>query len=106
VDAGAIRVDGRDIRELPQDGLRRQLGIVLQDTFLFSDTVLENIRYGRLGATDEECVAAAELANADQFIRRLPEGYHTPLAERAGTLSQGQRHCWPSPGPCWPIRAS
>jgi len=64
---------------------------VLQDTFLFSDTVLENIRYGRLDATDEECVAAARLANADQLIRRLPQGYQTLLSERATNLSQGQR---------------
>ena len=91
VDQGAILLDGRDIREAKQDSLRRQLGIVLQDTFLFSDTVMENIRYGRLDATDEECIAAARLANADQFIERLPEGYQTPLAERASTLSQGQR---------------
>ncbi|MBN1135936.1 MAG: ATP-binding cassette domain-containing protein, partial [Anaerolineae bacterium] len=91
VDEGAILLDGRDIRQVKQDGLRRQLGIVLQDTFLFADTVLENIRYGRLDATDEECMAAARLANADTFIQHLPEGYQTSLAERAGTLSQGQR---------------
>jgi len=91
VDRGAILLDGCDIRQVKQDTLRRQLGIVLQDTFLFADTVLENIRYGRLDATDEECMAAARLANADQFIQRLPEGYQTSLAERAGTLSLGQR---------------
>ena len=91
VDEGSIRIDGRDIREVTQDSLRRQVGLVLQDTFLFSDTVLENIRYGRLDATDEECVAAARLANADQFIRRLPQGYQTLLSERATNLSQGQR---------------
>jgi len=91
VDAGAIRIDGHDIRDVSQDSLRRQVGLVLQDTFLFSDTVLENIRYGRLDATDEECIAAARLANADQFIRRLPQGYQTQLSERAGNLSQGQR---------------
>jgi ATP-binding cassette subfamily B protein len=91
VDKGAILIDRHDIRTIRQDSLRRQLGIVLQDTFLFADTVLENIRYGRLGATDEECVAAARLANADQFIRRLPEGYQTVLSERASNLSQGQR---------------
>ncbi|HEY9594493.1 MAG TPA: ABC transporter ATP-binding protein [Spirochaetia bacterium] len=90
-EAGTIRIDGRDIRTLRIDGVRRQLGIVLQDTFLFSDTVMENIRYGRLDATDEECIAAATLANADQFIRRLPEGYATELSERAGNISQGQR---------------
>jgi ATP-binding cassette subfamily B protein len=91
VDEGAIRLDEHNIREVRQDSLRRQLGIVLQDTFLFSTTAMENIRYGRLDATDEECIAAARLANADQFIERLPEGYQTPLAERASTLSQGQR---------------
>ncbi|MFO7696130.1 MAG: ABC transporter ATP-binding protein [Anaerolineae bacterium] len=91
VDQGALLIDGRDIRDVQQDSLRQQLGIVLQDTFLFSDTVMENIRYGRLEATDEECIEAARLANADQFIQRLPEGYETPLSERASTLSQGQR---------------
>ncbi len=91
VDTGAIRIDGHDIRDVTQDSLRRQLGIVLQETFLFADTVMENIRYGRPEATDDECIAAARLANADQFIQRLPEGYQTHLAERASTLSQGQR---------------
>ncbi len=91
VDQGAILLDGCDIRHVRQDSLRRQLGIVLQDTFLFAETVLENIRYGRLDATDEECIAAARLANADPFIQHLSEGYQTSLAERAGTLSQGQR---------------
>jgi ATP-binding cassette subfamily B protein len=67
------------------------LGIVLQDTFLFAGTLLENIRYGRLDATDEEVMAAARLANADQFIHRLPQGYQTPLSERGSNLSQGQR---------------
>ncbi|MFZ5915701.1 MAG: ABC transporter ATP-binding protein [Chloroflexota bacterium] len=91
VDQGAILLDGYDIRQVRQDSLRRQLGIVPQDTFLFAETVLENIRYGRLDATDEACMAAARLANADSFIQHLPEGYQTSLAERAGTLSQGQR---------------
>ncbi len=91
VDGGAIRIDGRDIREVQKDTLRRKLGIVLQDTFLFSGTVMENIRYGRLDASDEDCIAAARLANADQFVRRLPKGYETKLSERAGNLSQGQR---------------
>jgi ATP-binding cassette subfamily B protein len=91
IDAGEIRVDGVDIRRLRRDDLRRALGIVLQDTFLFSDTVMENIRYGRLDATDDEVVAAAKMANADHFIRRLPQGYDTPLSERGGNLSQGQR---------------
>ncbi|MBN1401674.1 MAG: ABC transporter ATP-binding protein [Anaerolineae bacterium] len=91
IGCGAIRIDGLDIRKLKKDDLRRQLGIVLQDTFLFSDSVMENIRYGRLDATDEEVIAAAQLANAHQFIARLPEGYATPLSERGSNLSQGQR---------------
>lgn len=88
---GAITIDGRDIRTMPKNDLRRMLGIVLQDTFLFAGTVLENIRYGRLEASDDECIRAAILADADHFIRQLPEGYRTRLSERAGNLSQGQR---------------
>jgi ATP-binding cassette subfamily B protein len=91
VDEGAIRIDGHDLRVVQKESLRRQLGIVLQDTFLFADTVMENIRYGRLDATDEEVIAAATVANADQYIRRLPDGYQTRLSERASNLSQGQR---------------
>ncbi len=91
IDAGCITIDGLDIRAVQKAGLRRQLGIVLQDTFLFSGTVMENIRYGRLGATDDEVIAAAELANADPFVRRLPQGYQTLMAERGSNLSQGQR---------------
>jgi ATP-binding cassette subfamily B multidrug efflux pump len=91
IDGGAIAVDGRDIRGVRKASLRRQLGIVLQDTFLFSESVMENIRYGRLDATDEEVIAAARLANADQFIRRLPQGYDTELSERGSNLSLGQR---------------
>ena len=91
IDAGRITIDGTDIREIRKTELRRQLGLVLQDTFLFSDTVMENIRYGRLDATDEECVQAARMADADYFIRQLPQGYATNLSERASNLSQGQR---------------
>jgi len=91
IDAGRITIDGTDIREIGKTELRRQLGLVLQDTFLFSDTVMENIRYGRLDATDEECVQAARMADADYFIRQLPQGYATNLSERASNLSQGQR---------------
>jgi ATP-binding cassette subfamily B protein len=91
IDQGCITIDGQDIRTVRKDSLRRQLGIVLQDTFLFTGTVMENIRYGRLDATDEEVVAAARLANADLFIRHLPQGYQTPVAERGSNLSQGQR---------------
>lgn len=91
VDAGRITIDGIDIRDVRRSDLRRQLGIVLQDTYLFSETVMDNIRYGRLDATDEEVIAAARMANADAFIRHLPKGYQTVLSERAGNLSQGQR---------------
>ncbi len=91
IDGGAVAIDGHDIRDLQKANLRRQLGIVLQDTFLFSESVMENIRYGCLAASDEECIAAASLANADQFIRRLPQGYDTRLSERGSNLSQGQR---------------
>jgi ATP-binding cassette, subfamily B, multidrug efflux pump len=88
---GRILVDGVDLRHLDTAALRQQLGVVLQDTFLFSDTVMENIRYGRLDATDEEVIAAATLANAHQFVARLPRGYRTELSERGSNLSQGQR---------------
>lgn len=91
IDSGQICIDGRDIRQIRKDDLRRQLGIVLQDTYLFSGTVMDNIRYGRLDATDAEVIAAAKLANADQFIHRLPHGYDTPLSERGSNFSQGQR---------------
>jgi len=91
IQGGSITIDGREIRGVKKDSLRGQLGIVLQDTFLFSQSVMENICYGRLDATDEECIEAAKLANADQFIRRLPKGYDTLLSERASNLSQGQR---------------
>ncbi len=91
VEGGRITIDGRDLRQLRKADLRQQLGLVLQDTFLFSATVLENIRYGRLDATDEECVEAARLADADPFIRQLPHGYQTLLSERGSNLSQGQR---------------
>ena len=91
VDEGSIRIDGHDIRDIQQASLRKQLGIVLQDTFLFSGTVRENIRYGRLDATDEEVVAAAELANADSFIRLLPGGYGSQVSEQGNNFSEGQR---------------
>ncbi len=91
VDAGAIRVDGRDLRTVRKGDLRRKTGLVLQDNFLFADTVMENIRYGRLAASDQEVVEAARLANAETFIHRLPHGYGTVLTERGSNLSQGQR---------------
>ena len=91
VNDGRITIDGRDIRDVSKADLRQKLGIVLQDTFLFADTVMENIRYGCLDATDEECIEAAKLADADHFIRQLPQGYQTRLSERASNLGQGQR---------------
>jgi ATP-binding cassette subfamily B protein len=91
INAGSIEIDGTDIRAIHKDSLRRELGLVLQDTFLFSGTVMENIRYGRLEASDEEVIDAAKMADADHFIRLLPQGYQTSLSERAANLSQGQR---------------
>ncbi len=91
LNGGSICIDGVDIRDIQKADLRRQLGLVLQDTFLFSGSVLENIRYGRLSASDEEVVEAAKMADADHFIRLLPQGYDTSLSERAANLSQGQR---------------
>lgn len=88
---GKIRYDGININKIKKSDLRRSLGIVLQDTHLFTGTVMENIRYGRLDATDEEVIAAAKLANADSFIRKLPDGYNTVLKGDGGNLSQGQR---------------
>ena len=88
---GKIRYDGINIRKIKKADLRRSLGIVLQDTHLFTGTVMDNIRYGRLDATDEECIVAAKLANADGFIRRLPDGYNTMLTGDGANLSQGQR---------------
>ena len=88
---GKIRYDGININKIKKPDLRRSLGIVLQDTHLFTGTVMENIRYGNLNASDEECMAAAQLANADSFIRRLPDGYNTMLTGDGANLSQGQR---------------
>jgi len=91
IESGAARIDGVDIRGVTKSSLRRQLGVVLQQTFLFAESVMENIRYGRLEANDEEVIEAAKLANADRFIRRLPQGYETELSERGANLSEGQR---------------
>jgi len=91
VDEGAIVIDGQDIRSVKQDSIRSQLGIVLQDTFLFSGTVMENIRYGCLHANEDEVIQAARVANADWFIRRLPQGYQTQVSEQGHNFSQGQR---------------
>ena len=88
---GKIRYDGINITKIKKDDLRRSMGVVLQDVNLFTGTVMENIRYGKLDATDEECIAAAKLANADGFIRMLPDGYQTVLEGDGSGLSQGQR---------------
>ncbi len=91
IQSGKIRYDGINIGKIKKADLRRSLGMVLQDTHLFTGTVMDNIRYGRLDASDEECIAAAKLANADGFIRRLPDGYNTMLSGDGANLSQGQR---------------
>ena len=88
---GKIRYDGINVNKIAKPDLRHSLGIVLQETNLFTGTVMENIRYGKLDATDEECIRAAKLANADGFITRLPDGYDTMLTANGGNLSQGQR---------------
>ena len=91
VQQGTITYDGIDVKNIAKDSLRRSLGIVLQDTHLFTGTVADNIRYGKLDATDEEVRAAAKLANADAFIRHLPQGYDTVITGDGGSLSQGER---------------
>ena len=91
IDDGKVRYDGININKICKPDLRRSLGVVLQDTNLFTGTVMDNIRYGRLDATDEECIHAAKLANAHDFITRLPQGYHTELTGNGANLSQGQR---------------
>ncbi len=91
VKSGAVKIDGIDVRDVTAASLRKQIGVVLQDPFLFSETIMENIRYGRPAATDEQVMDAAKLARADTFIERLPEKYNTKLGERGGGLSQGQR---------------
>ncbi len=88
---GTITYDGIDIKRIKKDDLRKSLAIVLQDTHMFTGTIMDNIRYGRLDATDEECIEAAKLASAHSFIRRLPNGYHTEITGDGGNLSQGQR---------------
>ena len=91
IQSGSITYDGIDIHHIRKADLRRSLGIILQDTVLFTGTVMDNIRYGKLDASDEECIAAAKLAGADDFITRLPQGYETPLIANGANLSQGQR---------------
>jgi ABC-type multidrug transport system fused ATPase/permease subunit len=91
IDRGTILIDGQDLSKLTQESLRKQVGVVLQEAFLFTDTVMNNLKYAREGATDEECIEAAKEANAHDFIMNLPQGYDTMLTERGANLSQGQR---------------
>ncbi len=91
VSEGAIVVDGYDLRQFARNDLRNQFGMVLQDTWLYNGTIRENIRYGRLSATDEEVIAAAKAAQVDRFVRTLPQGYDTVLNEEASNISQGQK---------------
>ena len=91
IDSGEILVDGINIADIRQDSLRKQIGVVLQEPILFTDTVLNNLKYARDGATDDECIAAAKDADCDEFVRRLPHGYDTVLVDGGANLSQGQR---------------
>jgi ATP-binding cassette subfamily B protein len=91
IDSGTVLIDGQDLSKLTQESLRKQIGVVLQEAFLFTDTVMNNLKYARKGATDEECIEAAKEANAHEFIMNLPQGYDTMLTERGANLSQGQR---------------
>jgi len=91
IDSGTILVDGQDLSQLTQESLRKQVGVVLQEAFLFTDTVMNNLKYARASATDEQCIQAAKEANAHEFIMNLPQGYDTMLTERGANLSQGQR---------------
>jgi len=91
IDSGTILIDGQDLKKLTRESLRKQVGVVLQEAFLFSDTVMNNLKYARKGATDEECIEAAKEANAHDFIMALPQGYDTMLTGRGANLSQGQR---------------
>jgi ATP-binding cassette subfamily B protein len=91
VQEGCITYDGIDVRRICKADLRQSLGMVLQDTHLFTGSILDNIRYGRLDASDEECIQAAKQVNAHSFIKRLPQGYHTQITADGGNLSQGQR---------------
>ncbi len=104
IEEGQITFDGIPITRIRKDSLRNSIGMVLQDTPLFTGTVMENIRYGRLEATDEECIRAAQQANAHSFIRRLPKATRPRSPPTAPTCRRGSASCWPSPAPPWPIR--
>ena len=102
---GAVMIDGIDIRTVSLESLRSQVGVVLQDTFIFSGTIRENIRFGRLDATDDEIVKAATAVDAHDFIMNLPDGYDTEVQERGNGCRWGSASCYPLPGRCSPIRA-
>lgn len=106
VTGGAVYIDGHDIREVSIESLRQQMGIMTQENFLFSGTIKDNIRYGRLDATDEEIMEAAKMVNAHEFIMKMEKGYDTELKERGAGLSIGQRRSWPLRAPCFPCRKS
>ena len=91
VNEGSVKVDGYDVRDVTLESLRSQMGVMLQDTFIFSGTIMENIRYGNLAATEEEIIEAAKIVRAHEFIKELKDGYHTVVEERGSTLSAGQR---------------
>ena len=91
INEGSVKIDGHDVRDVTLGSLRSQMGVMLQDTFIFSGTILENIRYGKLDATEEEVIAAAKVVRAHDFIQNLKDGYHTVVEERGSTLSAGQR---------------
>ena len=88
---GAVRIDGHDVRDVQLHSLREQMGVMMQDSFIFTGTIMDNIRYGKLDATDEEVMAAAKAVHADDFIRAMPKGYMTEVNERGSSLSVGQR---------------
>ncbi len=91
IDSGTILIDGQDLSTLTQESLRLQIGVVLQEAFLFTDTVMNNLKYAREGATDEDAIEAAKQANAHDFITKQPNGYDTMMTDRGSNLSQGQR---------------
>jgi ABC-type multidrug transport system fused ATPase/permease subunit len=91
IDSGTITIDGQNLQEMTQESLRKEVGMVLQEAFLFTDTVMNNLKYVREGATEKECIEAAKQANAHEFILNLPQGYDTMMTERGSNLSQGQR---------------
>jgi ABC-type bacteriocin/lantibiotic exporter with double-glycine peptidase domain len=106
VSEGQVLIDGHDVRDVTVESMHRQMGLVPQDSFLFSGTIADNIRFGKPEASEEEMVTAAKLANADEFIRNLPDGYDTLILEGALACRLDSGNCCASRGPCWSIHAS